>query len=177
MNDDSSLVSSLSATEVNSLLDGMWNSLVTANPKWPNTSIAKFPSTGFGTVNSAAGTYVSSSDTATILTTLGLNQNGSDGKRKYPFPQSGRNSDGTPKSRPSNSTSDSLWQGYINHVKNLSGTYKKKYGYRTLMNYLQEQTVRSEPKRRLVAYAALSVPCQPQWYVAVHGLPDRTRFR
>jgi hypothetical protein len=139
MNDDSSLVSSLSTTEVNSLLDGMWNGLVTADPKWPGTSTSKFPATGFGTINSAAGTYVSSTDTNTIMTTLGLKTNGSDGKRMYPFPQAGRNSNGTPKSKPSNSTSDTLWQGYISHVKNLSGTYKKKYGYRTLMNYLQEQ--------------------------------------
>lgn len=138
MNDDSSLVSTLSATEVNNLLDGMWNDLRTANPKWPGTSISKFPATGFGSINSAAGTSVSSTDTNTIFTTLGLNQNGSDGNRKFPFPQAGRNSNGTPKSKPSNSTSDTLWKGYIDHVKNLSGTYKRKYGYRTLMNYLQE---------------------------------------
>jgi Flp pilus assembly protein TadG len=138
MNDDSSLVSNLSSSEVNGLLDGMWNDLRNANPKWPGTNISKFPSTGFGNVKSASGTSVSSTDTATIMTTLKLKDNGSDGKRKYPFPQAGRYSNGTPKSRPSNSTSDALWEGYINHVKNLSGTYKKKYGYRTLMNYLQE---------------------------------------
>jgi Flp pilus assembly protein TadG len=138
MNDDSSLVSNLGSTEVNNLLDGMWNDLLSADPQWSGTTISKFPSTGFGEIKTAAGTYLSSSDTATILTTLKLKENGSDGKRKYPFPQAGRNSNGTPKSRPSNSTSDSLWQGYINHVKNLSGTYKKKYGYRTLMDYLQE---------------------------------------
>lgn len=138
MNDDSSLVSDLPSTEVNNALDNMWNSLVAADPKWPGTTSSKFPSTGFGSINSAAGTYVSSSDTATIRSTLGLNTN--DGSnRKYPFPQSGRNSDGSPKNKPSNSTSDSLWNGYINYVKNLSGTYKKKYGYRTLMDYLQEQ--------------------------------------
>lgn len=139
MNDDSSLVSTLPSTEVNALLDGMWNDLRTADPKWPSTSISKFPATGFGNVNSAAGTYLSSSDTTAIMTSLGLTQNGSDGKRKFPFPQAGRNTNGSPKSRPSNSTSDSLWQGYINYVKNLSNnTYKKKYGYRTLMDYLQE---------------------------------------
>jgi Flp pilus assembly protein TadG len=138
MNDDSSLVSKLSATEVNGLLDAMWNDLRSADPKWPGTTISKFPATGFGSINSATGTSLSSTDTTTIFNSLGLNQNGSDGKRKYPFPQAGRNSDGSPKARPSNSTSDSLWQGYINHVKSLSGTYKRKYGYRTLMDYLQE---------------------------------------
>jgi hypothetical protein len=139
MNDDSSLISSLSASEVDGLLDGMWNSLVQANPKWPGTNVSKFPSTGFGNVKSAAGTYVSSTDTATVMSTLKLTENDSTGKRKFPFPQSGRNSNGTPKARPSNAASDTLWQGYINHVKNLSGTYNRKYGYRTLMNYLQEQ--------------------------------------
>ena len=138
MNDDSSLISNLGASEVNTLLDNMWNDLVAASPKWPGTSVSKFPATGFGQITTTAGTYVSSSDTATIMATLKLTENGTDGKRKYPFPQAGRYSNGSPKPRPSNSTSDSLWQGYISHVKNLGGTYNKKYGYRTLMNYLQE---------------------------------------
>ena len=157
MNDDSSLGSNLGASAADSLLDGMWNSLVTANPKWPGTSTSKFPSTGLGSVNSYAGTYVSSNNTSTIMSTLGLNTNQS-GHRKYPFPQSGRGSDGMPNNKPSDSNSDSLWTGYINYVKGLSGTYAKKYGYRTLMNYLQEQRVRSQPVRRLVANATLSVP-------------------
>jgi hypothetical protein len=138
MNDDSSIGSSLSSSELNGLLDGMWTALRNADPKWPSTSVSKFPSTGFGTINSAAGTYVSSNDTATIRNALGLNTNVS-GSRKYPFPQAGRNSDGSPKNKPSNSTSDALWDGYINYVKNLSGSYNKKYGYRTLMSYLEEQ--------------------------------------
>lgn len=138
MNDDSSIGSSLSTSELNTLLDGIWTSLRTANPKWPNTSIPKFPSTGFGSINSAAGTSVSSTTTSTVRSTLGLNANNSDGTRKYPFPQSGRNSDGSPKNKPSNSTSDALWDGYINYVKALPSPYTKKYGYRTLMSYLQD---------------------------------------
>jgi Flp pilus assembly protein TadG len=138
MNDDSSLNSSLSLSTVESLLDGCWNALVDANPKWPGTATSKFPSTGFGTINSYYGTYVSSTDTATIRNTLGLNAN-VDGSRKFPFPQAGRFASGLPKSKPSNSTSDSLWDGYINWVKNHSNsTYKKRYGYRTLMDYLQQ---------------------------------------
>lgn len=138
MNDDSSLNSSLSLSTAEDLLDDMWDELVAANPKFPGTSQSKFPSTGFGSINSYAGTYVSSTDTATIRNTLGLNTNVS-GNRKYPFPQPGRNSDDSPKNKPSNSSSDSLWDGYINWVKNHSNTtYKKKYGYRTLMDYLQQ---------------------------------------
>ena len=63
MNDDSTLVdSALAQTQVEAQLDAMWNSLQTANPKWPSTTTSKFPSTGFGQVNTAAGTYVSSTD-------------------------------------------------------------------------------------------------------------------
>ena len=88
MNDDSSFNSSLQPRHNRSLLDGMWNSLVAANPKWPGTRTPKFPSTGFGNINSYYGTYVSSTDTATIRSTLGLNTN-VDRNRKYPFPQAG----------------------------------------------------------------------------------------
>lgn len=138
MNDDSSLNSSLSLTTVEGLLDGCWDALVEADPKWPGTAQSKFPSTGFGSINSYYGTYLSSTDTATIRNTLGLNTN-ENGYRKYPFPQAGRYSNGLPKPKPSNSTSDSLWDGYINWVKNHSNsTYKKRYGYRTLMDYLQQ---------------------------------------
>jgi Flp pilus assembly protein TadG len=138
MNDDSSLNSSLSLSTVESLLDGCWNALVDANPKWPGTATSKFPSTGFGTINSYYGTYVSSTDTATIRNTLGLNAN-VDGSRTFPFPQAGRYSSGLPKPKPSNTASDTLWDGYINWVKNHSNsTYKKRYGYRTLMDYLQQ---------------------------------------
>jgi Flp pilus assembly protein TadG len=140
MNDDSSLNSSLALADAEEALDNMWDALVTANPKFPGTTQAKFPSTGFGSVNSYYGTYVSSTTTSTIRSTLGLNANNPDGSRKYPFPQAGRNSDGTPKSKPSNSTSDTLWNGYINWVKNHSvSTYKKRYGFRTLMDYLQQE--------------------------------------
>ena len=137
MNDDSSLVSSLSSSEVNAALDGMWNSLVAADPKWPNTTISKFPSTGFGSINSYAGVTVASTDTATIRNTLQLNTNVGV-NRKFLFPQAGRNADGSLKAKPSNSQSDALWNGYINYVKGLSST-KRRYGYRTLMDYFQEQ--------------------------------------
>lgn len=138
MNDDSSLVSSLASAEVNAALDGMWDALQAADPKWPGTTTSKFPSTGFGNINSYAGTYVASTNTSTILSTLQLNTNVG-GHRKFPFPQAGRNADGSPKNKPSDSTSDSLWTGYINYVKGLKGTYKQKYGYRTLMDYFQEK--------------------------------------
>jgi Flp pilus assembly protein TadG/Mg-chelatase subunit ChlD len=144
MNYDSQLTSSLGLTTAEELLDEIWDSLVEANPTWPGTSTAKFPSTGFGNVNSYAGTYVSSTDTTTILNTLNLKANNSDGTRKYPYPQAGRGSDGLPKNKPSNTTSDSLWTKYVEFVKNHPVTsYKKKYGYRTLMDFLQQKTISS----------------------------------
>ncbi len=139
MNDDSSLKSSLGITQAEQSLDAMWNSLVAADPKWRGTTDSKFSVGGFGNVNSYAGTYISSSYTSTIRNALGLNENNPDGSRKYPFPQAGRYNSGSEKYKPSNSTSDSLWNNYISFVKNKSGTYRKKYGYRTLMDYLQEQ--------------------------------------
>ena len=152
MNYDSNLVdSSLGQSNVEVLLDGMWDALRDADPKWPGTSTSKFPSTGFGEIDSAVGEYLSSSDTATIRNALGLNANNTNGSRKYPYPQAGRNSDGSPKSKPSNSTSDALWDRYINFVKNHPNTnYRKKYGYRTLMDWLQQKSTSSfTPRDRL----------------------------
>ncbi len=150
MNDDSSMTSfsSLGQSNVEASLDAMWNSLVTANPKWPGTTTSKFPATGFGGINSYYGTYVSSSTTSSIYSSLDLNDTVG-GAVKYPFPQAGRYSSGLPKTKPSNSTSQSLWYGYINYVKNLSGTYKKRYGYRTLMDYLQDQRYGSDKSEDL----------------------------
>lgn len=140
MNYDSQLTSSLGVEEAEGLLDNMWNAMTTADPHWPGTSTSKFPETGFGEIDSYEGTYISSSDTTTIRNALGLTDNQS-GSRKYPYPQAGRSSDGLPKSKPSNSTSDALWGRYIDFVKNHPvAAYKKKYGYRTLMDFLQQKT-------------------------------------
>ena len=138
MNDDSSLRSALGLTQAEQSLDAMWDALIAADPKWPGTSISKFPTSGFGDVNSYAGTYVSSSDTNTIFNQLHLGDTNPDGSLKYPYPQAGRYSSGLPKSMPSASTSASLWKSYIGHVKSHNTPYKKKYGYRSLMDYLQE---------------------------------------
>lgn len=55
-----------------------------------------------------------------------------------PFPQEGTDSNGL-KGKPSESESEALWHGYINYVKGNdlnSYGYQKRYGYRTLMQYL-----------------------------------------
>ncbi|MEM9683271.1 MAG: enoyl-CoA hydratase-related protein, partial [Pseudomonadota bacterium] len=117
--------------------------LVESGVAWPNHPCRpKFSSDGFGDINSAEGLYLSSNDTNWIFNRLRLgeefSENHSDfgGELKFPYPQAGRHSDGNPKNFPSNDKSEDLWKDYINYVKNLSGTYKKKYGYRTLMNYM-----------------------------------------
>jgi hypothetical protein len=164
MNYDSWLTSSLGLSAAEEMLDGIWDSLVEANPKWPGTTASKFPSTGFGNINSYYGTYVSSTTTSTVLSTLGLNQNNSDGSRKYPYPQAGRHSSGLPKNKPSNSTSDSLWSKYIDFVKNHPKTeYRKRYGYRTLMDFLQQKALSSgiTPRDRYTSEDMWRTPHQP----------------
>lgn len=145
MNDDSSLNSSLDQSEVEASLDGMWDALQDADRKWPGTSESKFPSTGFGNIDSYYGTYVSSTDKDTVLQQLNLATKGGSywhptWTNVVPFPQAGRYSaEGLPKNKPSDSESISQWKSYINYAKNVSGTYRKRYGYRTLMSYFQEQ--------------------------------------
>jgi hypothetical protein len=90
-------------------------------------------------MSSLAGSYVAITNPRTILRSWGLTQKDSSGNRKYPFPQAGRNSDGTPKGKPSNATSDALWTDYVSYVKSLNGAYNRKYGYRTLMSYLEQE--------------------------------------
>jgi Flp pilus assembly protein TadG len=140
MNYDSQLTSSLGVSAAEELLDNMWDTLVAADPKWPSTATSKFTSGGFGQINSYAGTYISSTDTATIRSQLGLTAN-VNGNRQFPYPQAGRYSDGSPKPKPGNSTSDALWGKYIDFVKNHPvSSYRKKYGYRTLMDFMQQKT-------------------------------------
>jgi hypothetical protein len=163
MNYDSQLTSTLGVSVAEGLLDDMWDAMLEADPQWPSTTTSKFTSTGFGSINSYAGTYLSSTDNATILTTLGLKQNNADGSRKYPYPQAGRLSSGLPKSKPSNSTSDTLWDKYVTFVKNHPvAAYKKKYGYRTLMDYLQQKTISSfTPRARDTSEDMWRTPHQP----------------
>ena len=163
MNYDSQLTSSLGVDTAEELLDDIWEAMVAANPQWPGTSTSKFPSSGFGNVNSYEGTYISSTNTSTILNTLGLNGNNSDGTRQFPYPQAGRNSNGSPKSKPSNSTSDALWQKYIEFVKNHPvSEYQKRYGYRTLMDYLQQKSIGGfTPRDRYTSEDMWRTPHQP----------------
>jgi Flp pilus assembly protein TadG len=163
MNYDSQLTSSLGLGTAEALVDGMWVALQEANPQWPGTSTSKFPATGFGGINSYEGTYVSSTTTSTIMSTLGLTQNNSNGTRKFPYPQAGRNTNGSPKSKPSNSASDTAWQRYIEFVKNHPvSQYKKKYGYRTLMDFLQQKTTNGyTPRDRYASEDMWRTPHQP----------------
>ncbi|MCP4505505.1 MAG: hypothetical protein GY826_03820, partial [Fuerstiella sp.] len=63
------------------------------------------------------------------------------GEGYFPFPQEGKDADGTLNGKPSQSESETLWHAYINYVKdNLNSYgYQKDYGYRTLMQYLISQ--------------------------------------
>ncbi len=150
MNDDSSIrsFSTLGQANVEASLDLIWNRLVEENPTWPGTSESKFPAEGYGELNSRRGKYISSNNTATIYSYLELNDQ-VNGLPKYPFPQAGRSSNGLPRKRPSYKTSRNLWYGYIDYVRNLKGPYRKRYGYRTLMNYLQDNRFKSDQSEDL----------------------------
>jgi hypothetical protein len=164
MNYDTWLTSTLGLSAAVEILDDMWDALRNADPKWPGTTTSKFPSTGFGSINSYYGTYVSSTTTSTVLSTLGLNQNNTDGSRRYPYPQAGRYSSGLPKNKPSNSTSDALWTKYIDYVKNHPKTeYRKRYGYRTLMDFLCQKALSSgiTPRDRYTSEDMWRTPHQP----------------
>ncbi len=145
MSDDTELraIGSFSQADVEDGLDRMWDALRDSQVTWPNNSREKWLP-AFGNINSAYGTYLSSTDTNTIFNSLGLGEkypnNHPDypGQLKYPYPQSGRYNTGLPKPMPSESTSATLWKNYINYVKGLKGTYSKRYGYRTLMDYIQQ---------------------------------------
>ena len=57
-----------------------------------------------------------------------------------PFPQEGRNSNGTLKGLPSKSESEQLWKDYIKWVRDNSlYGYNRKYNYRTLSAYFVQQ--------------------------------------
>ena len=77
MNDDSSLlnetVGRLGKTAVETSLDAMWNSLVASDVRFSNDAATKkFPSAGFGLINSARGTSNASDVSTTVVEALGL---------------------------------------------------------------------------------------------------------
>ena len=140
MNDDSTMASfnSLGQSAVEDNLDDMWDTLVASGVTWPNVNLPKFPASGFGEIDSYYGTYISSTNDSYVMSQLDLDDTYY-GYPIYPFPQLGTYSNGNPKPYPSASTSENMWDDYIDYVQGLSGTYRKRYGYRTLMNYLLTQ--------------------------------------
>ena len=146
MNDDSCIrsIPTLGQAQVEASLDAMWDSLRDANPVWPGTTISKFPASGFGGINSYEGTQVWSSNSQYVFEQLGLDET-VNGQPRYPFPQAGTYSDGSPKPMPSVSRNEDLWRDYIRYVADRSRRYSSwsqhryKFGYETLMDYLQER--------------------------------------
>ena len=68
-----------------------------------------------------------------------------------------------PKTSPATRTSDTLWTKYIDYVKNHPiAAYKKTYGYRTLMDFLQQKTISSfTPRARYTSEDMWRTPHQP----------------
>jgi len=138
MNDDSSLKSGLGLAQAEQSLDAMWDALRASEVTWPGTSKKKWKAK-FGEIDSYAGTHVSGSDVDAIYNQLNLGQRKPNGKLKWLFPQTGRDNAGNPNPKPSDTQSENAWKEYIEYVRDRSGSYNRKYGYRTLMDYLQER--------------------------------------
>ncbi|MEM8864926.1 MAG: vWA domain-containing protein [Planctomycetota bacterium] len=145
MSDDTELrsIGTFTQAQIEEGLDRCWQELRDSKVKWPNISPNRNKwKNKFGGIDSAEGVYISSSNTDDIFDELNLGAkygNGHakwPGQLKWPFPQAGRHSNGLPKDMPSESASANAWKGYINYVKNLGGPYHKKYGFRTLIDYL-----------------------------------------
>tara|TARA_R110002111_G_scaffold262504_1_gene338889 strand:- start:59814 stop:61610 length:1797 start_codon:yes stop_codon:yes gene_type:complete len=135
--------SRLGKAPVEENLDNIWNTLVASGVTYSDTGKLKFPSTGYGKINSATGTYKSSNNDDTVFYDLNLDDTDSSGKLKYPFPQEGKNYYGSLNGQATGNTNKNLWKNYIKWVRTDSTVnnygYRKKYGYRTLMGYLIEQ--------------------------------------
>lgn len=129
------------AVEAN--LDDIWNTLVASGATYSDTGKLKFPADGYGKIDSAEGTYISSYDDDYIFQALDLDEVDSSGNLKYPFPQEGKNYYGNLNGQPTGYTNKNLWKNYIRWVRTNSTVnnygYRKKYGYRTLMGYLVGQ--------------------------------------
>lgn len=126
-------------TQIENRLDSCWQAWVDSGVTFTNSTKVKFPSTGFGGINSKAGVSNSSNDSEVVFNALNLGATNSNGTLKFPFPQEGKNSNGSMKGLPSASSSKTQWKAYIDYVRtntyvNDAG-YRKKYGYRTLMSY------------------------------------------
>jgi len=77
----SGTVGRLGQTAVEDSLDDIWDALVAANVGFSDdSSTIKFPSDGFGGIDSYEGTYLSSSNTTTVFEALNLDDGGSSGE-------------------------------------------------------------------------------------------------
>lgn len=147
MSDDSELrsINHFGQEAIEDGLDQMWQELRSSNVTWPDQPDRKKWKSKFGgngRIDSAEGTYIESNSVNDVFEQLrlgnkyGNNHNKWPGQLKWPFPQAGRHNDGTPRNMPSESVSEDKWKDYIDYVMDLNGPYKKKYGYRTLVDYL-----------------------------------------
>lgn len=130
----------LGQSNVEANLDDIWNTLVDSGVTYSNSDKLKFPPNGYGRIDSAEGTYLSSYDDDYIFSALGLDEVDANGNLKYPFPQEGKDYYGNLEGQPTGYTNKNLWKGYIRWVRTSRSVsnygYRKKYGYRTLMGYL-----------------------------------------
>ena len=83
---DSRTVNRLGLSQVEGSLDDIWDALVASGVRFSDDpATSKFPSAGFGGINSYEGTYISTNDTNTIFETLNLDDDGSGGSSTGDF--------------------------------------------------------------------------------------------
>ncbi|MEM1304532.1 MAG: pilus assembly protein TadG-related protein, partial [Planctomycetota bacterium] len=139
MSDDSEIQSfgKLGQTEVEANLDQIWDELRKSKVNWPDVTPARRKwKVRFGNLDSYEGTHNSSNSVDDVFDDLqlgakyGNNHSKWPNQLKWPFPQSGRHNDGTPKPMLSDEDSEEKWKDYIEYVQDLGGPYNKKYGFR-----------------------------------------------
>ena len=112
----SDTVNRIGLSAVENGLDRIWDALVDSGATFSDeTTLEKFPSDGFGGIDSYEGTYVSSNDTTTIFETLNLD-------------------DGGPSSGSSSSSSSNYWDSWSSGTMSYGG-YRigSGYGYNWLV--------------------------------------------
>ncbi|MEM6798272.1 MAG: pilus assembly protein TadG-related protein, partial [Planctomycetota bacterium] len=145
MSDDTELqsIGAFTQEQIEAGLDKCWQELRQSQVTWPGVTPAlKKWKWKFGGIDSAEGVHYSSDDEDWVFEELelgakyGPNHPKWPGLLKWPFPQSGRQSNGLPNGMLSEEDSEDKWIDYIEYVQDLDGAYNKKYGFRTLVDYL-----------------------------------------
>lgn len=144
MSDDSELkaIGDFPQTQVEAGLDQIYSELQEADLTWPDQPDRPKFLDAYGEIEGPVGQYYSTNNIIKLYQLLDVdefypsNHPQWPGQPVYPFPQSGRFSDGTPRGMLTAQQNANRWKDYIKYVRDLNGPYRKRYGLRTLVDYL-----------------------------------------